>query len=80
MKTKYDIRIQVPVDVTMKEPWAGIVSEEPNRYEVRSASAGADDIADDGVVKVVGRISCATDHVERMLARKRKHIEKQAGG
>ena len=77
-KTKYDIRIQVPVDVTVKEPWARVVSEEPNRYDVRSASSSAHDIANDRVVKVVGRISSATDHVERMLGRKRKRISKQA--
>ena len=54
----------MPVDVTMKEPWARIVSEEPNRYDVRSASASAHDIANNRVVEVVGRISGATDHVK----------------
>ena len=81
---KYDIRIQVPVDVAVKEPWTRIVGEKPNRYVVMilkvGAIASAHDIANDGVVKVVGRISGATDHVERVLVRKRKHISEPAGG
>jgi hypothetical protein len=80
MKTKYDIRIQVPVNVTVEEPWARVVSEEPNRYDVRSASASAHDVANDRVVKVVGRIPGATDHVERMLVRRRKHIRSEGLG
>ena len=54
----------MPIDVTVKEPWARVVREEPNRHNVRGASASAHDIANDRVVKVVGRISGATDHVK----------------
>jgi hypothetical protein len=64
----------VPIDVTVEEPRARVVSEEPNRYQVRSTSASAHDITNDGVVKVVGRIPSTTDYVERMLVRKRKHL------
>jgi hypothetical protein len=79
MKTKYDIQIQVPVDVTVEEPWTRVVGEEPNRYDIRMANASAHDIANDRVVKVVGRIPSATDHMERVLARKGKRISERAG-
>ena len=66
MKTKYDIRIQVPVDVTVEEPRARVVGEEPNRYDIRTG-ASAHDIANDRVVEVVGRVSSAPDDVEGVL-------------
>ena len=69
-KTNYDIRIQVPIDVTVEEPWARIVGEEPNRYDVRRTCASAHDIANDRVDKVVGRVPSAPDNMERMLERK----------
>ena len=72
MKTKYNIRIQVPVDVTVEEPRARVVGEEPNRYDVSRSSAGAHDIANDRVVVVVGRVSSAPDHEEGVL--EKKHI------
>jgi len=61
-----ETQIQVPVDMTVEEPWARVIGEEPNRYDIRMASASAHDIANDRVVKVVGRIPSATDHVERV--------------
>jgi hypothetical protein len=69
-KTNYDIRIQVPIDVTVEEPWARVVGEEPNRYDVRRTCASAHDIANDRVDKVVGRVPSAPDNMERMLERR----------
>lgn len=67
MKTKYDIRIQVPVDVTVEEPRARVVGEEPNRYDISRTGTSAHDIANDRVVEVVGRVSSAPDDVEGVL-------------
>jgi hypothetical protein len=69
-KTNYDILIQVPIDVTMEEPWARVVGEEPNRYDVRRICASAHNIANDRVDKVVGRVPCAPNNMERMLERR----------
>jgi hypothetical protein len=66
-KTKYDLRIQVPVDVAMEEPWARVVGKESNGYEIRIACANAHDIADDRVDEVVGRASSTPNHMEGML-------------
>jgi len=68
-KTKHDLRIQVPVDVAVEEPWARVIGKESNSYEVRTASANAHDIADNGVGKVVGFASSAPNHMERVLVR-----------
>jgi hypothetical protein len=48
-----NIRIQVPVDVTVQEPWPGVVSEEPNSHDVGGACSDAHDIANDGVDEVI---------------------------
>jgi hypothetical protein len=77
-KTKHDVRIQVPVDVAVKEPWAGVVGKESDGYKVRSACANAHDIADDRVDKVVACTSSTPNHVEGMLAR--DNISMRAGG
>ena len=69
MKTKHDLRIQVPVDVAVEEPGARVVGKESNGYEVRMASANAHDIADDRVDEVVGFTSSAPNHMEGMLVR-----------
>lgn len=55
----------MPVDVAVEEPRAGVVSEEPNR-DVVARVADAHDVADDGVHKVVRRVSGAANHGERM--------------
>jgi hypothetical protein len=45
-------RAQVPVNVAVEEPGAGVVSKEPDRDNVASV-AHAHDIADDRVIEVV---------------------------
>jgi len=69
-KTIYDIRIQVPIDVTVEEPWARVVGEEPNRYDVSGTCASAHNVANDRVDKVVGRVPSAPNNMERMLERR----------
>lgn len=49
----------------MKEPWARIVSLEPNNDSV-VASPGINNIALDGVLIVSGVASCTSDHAEGM--------------
>lgn len=67
--TTHDLRIQVPVDVAMKEPWASVVGKESNSHDVRLTSPNAHDIADDRVVEVIGFASGAPNYMEGMLAR-----------
>ena len=62
----------MPVNVTVEEPWARVVGEEPNRYHISGARANAHDIADNGVDKVVRRVSGASNHVEGVLIRGNK--------
>jgi len=59
------VRAQVPVDVAVEEPRAGVVGKEPDR-DVVARIADGHDIADDGAHKVVRRVSGAADHGERM--------------
>ena len=68
-ETTHNLRIQVPVDVAVKEPWASIVGKESNGHDVRMASPDAHDIADDRVVEVIGFASSAPNHMEGMLVR-----------
>jgi hypothetical protein len=65
-------RIQVPVDVAVKEPWARVIGEESDGHDIRLAGADAHDIADDRVDEVVGVASGAPDHMEGMLVK--RHI------
>ena len=63
-----DIRIQMPVDVAVEEPWARVVGEEPDGDLINcGAGANAYDVAHDGVVPVVYRAVRATDYVECVL-------------
>jgi hypothetical protein len=48
----YHKRGQVPIDVAVEEPWARVVSEEPDRHIITRV-ADADDVAEDRIVKVV---------------------------
>ena len=68
-ENKDDVRIQVPVDVTVTKPWARVVGEEPNSYTVSRAGASAHDIAEDRVFKVVCPASSTPKYVEGMLVR-----------
>jgi len=56
---------QVPVDVTVEEPWARVVRLEPDR-DIIASSSDAHNITDDGVIIVVGLVARATDNVERV--------------
>jgi len=55
----------VPIDVAVQEPRARIVSEEPKR-DIIARVTNAYDVADDGVVVVVRRVSCTADNVKAM--------------
>ncbi len=58
-----DSLLQVPIDVTVEEPRARVVSEEPDR-DVISATAHAHDVADDRIVEVVRRVSGTADDMK----------------
>jgi len=60
---KNDRRYQVPVDVAVEEPGAGVVRKEPNRDNVPGITH-THDISNNRVVKIVGCITCAADHME----------------
>ena len=60
-----DLPFQVPIDVAVEEPWAGVVSVESNRDVIAYARvADAHDVAHDRVVIVVKRGTCTPNHVE----------------
>jgi len=63
----------VPVDVAVEEPWAGVVGEESDGYEIGFASPDTHDIADDRVDEVVRIASGAPDYMEGMLVK--RHIQ-----
>jgi hypothetical protein len=55
----------VPINVTVEEPRTGVVSLEPDR-DIIVRVPDAYNVAHDGVVEVVSRVSCAADDVEDM--------------
>ena len=55
----------MPVNVAVEEPRARVVSKEPDR-DIIARVADAHNVADDRVIKVVGRITGTADHGERM--------------
>ena len=62
-KQKNDGRIQVPVNVAVEEPRAGVVREEADR-DIVTGVADAHDVPNHGIVEVVRGIASATEHVE----------------
>jgi len=66
----------VPVDVTVEEPRAGVVGKETNRDNIASVT-NTHDIPYDRVVKVVGRITSATDHMEVVPVQMNRMLLKQ---
>ena len=74
------IHVQMPVDVTVEEPWAGVVGEEPDGdLIIFVASANAYNAAYDRFDPVVLCAVSATDYVECMLVgtvRKDEHLLK----
>jgi len=55
--------LQVPIDMAVEEQWAGPVSHESDRSTIVGVS-DAHDVADDGIGKVIRRVSRAADDVE----------------
>ena len=53
----------MPVNVAVEEPRAGIVGDESNSDIIPSAT-NTHDIPNNRVVKVVGRVTSAADHIE----------------
>jgi hypothetical protein len=74
-KQRHVSRIQVPVDVAMEEPWAGVIGEESDGHEIRFAGPDTHDIADDRVDEVVGVASGAPDHIKGMLVKRSSACE-----
>jgi len=68
-------RVQVPVNVAVEEPWPRVIGVEADRKIVASL-AHAHDVADDGIVKVVGGISSATDHMEGVSVQVKRMLYK----
>jgi len=55
---------QVPVNMAVEEPRARVVRHEPDREFIGRVGAHVRNVADDGVIIVVGRGSSAADHME----------------
>ena len=51
----------MPIDVAVEEPWTGIVCAEADR-DVVASFAHTHNIANHGIIEVVGRTPSATDH------------------
>ena len=60
-------RVQMPVDVAVKEPRAGVVGFKADGDLITCAGANAYNVALYRVDEVVGRAVRATNNVERML-------------
>ena len=56
---------QVPVNVTVEEPRAGVVRLEPDRDIIASIS-DTHNVTNDGVIIIVGLVARATDNMERV--------------
>jgi hypothetical protein len=67
----------VPVDVAVEEPRTGVVRKEPNRDHIPSITHTYD-IPDNGVVKVVGGVTSATDHMEAVAVQMNRMLLREA--
>jgi hypothetical protein len=67
----------VPVDVAVEEPRAGIIGDETNRDIIPSES-NIHDIPGNRVVKVVGRVTSAADHIEVVAMQMNGMLSKDA--
>ena len=67
----------MPVNVAVEEPRAGIVSDETNRDIIPSVT-NAHDIPNNGVVKIVGRVASAADHIEVVAMQMNRMLSKDA--
>lgn len=68
----------MPVDVAVEEPRTGVVGEEPDR-DIVALVADADNVADDGIYKVVRRIAGAADDGERMSMQVNGMLSRESG-
>jgi hypothetical protein len=68
----------VPVNVAVEEPRAGIVGEETNRDIIPSLT-NTHYIPNNGVVKVVGRVTSAADHMEVVAMQMNRMLSKDTG-
>ena len=64
-RRRYDERFQVPVDVAVEEPRAGVIGEEANCDKIPGVTQ-IHNIPNNGVVEIVRRATGATDDVEVM--------------
>jgi hypothetical protein len=53
----------MPIDMAMEEPRTRVVGEEPYSDVIPSIT-DTYNISNDGIVEVVGRATCTTDHME----------------
>jgi hypothetical protein len=60
-----DSRFKVPVNVAVKEPWAGVVSGEADSNFI-AICASAHNVADGRIDVVVSRRACTANHMEGM--------------
>lgn len=65
MKRNVNARFEMPVNVAVQEPWAGVVSGESERNIVSGAS-NAHDIAAHRIDVIVRRASSNADDVKRV--------------
>jgi hypothetical protein len=63
LEERNDELAQVPIDMAMEKPWTKVVSEESDGDIVTGISY-VHDVTDDGIIKVVGRVPGAPDHME----------------
>jgi hypothetical protein len=54
----------VPVNVAVEEPQAGIVGGEETNRDIIPSGTNTHDISNNRVVKVVGGVTSAADHIE----------------
>ena len=64
----------MPIDVAVEDPWSRIVSDESD-CDVIAWVPVTHDIADDGVVKVISRVTGAADDVEGVTVQVNRVLE-----
>ena len=67
----------MPVNVAVEEPRAGIVCDETNR-DIIPNGTNTHDIPNNRVVKVVGRVTGAADHIEVVAMQMNRMLSKDA--
>jgi hypothetical protein len=63
--------------MAVEEPWAGIVGEETDRNIIPTVT-NTHDISSNRVVKVVGRVTSAADHIEVISMQMNRMLSKDA--